>query len=258
MIEVGVIQTNREDSITKPEVDGGKPQTPDHFPLFKLPAELRNHIYGYALRDPTGVVLKHGIRNRKRAPIRHWTSRVLSRRGSIPSPSLLRVSKQVSGEAIPILYSSNSFSFRSTSALLGFLRLMKYRRHWLRHITIAGTYNRPSAWSAFKLLPGCTRLRSLNINAEINPFSVGTTAEAYAQKFYWDASPWLIALARANENKFAAFELLNFDPGRSLELGYGHGPYEEWTDMVKRRETEKFFAHLKRLLAAKKVLKKVP
>lgn len=111
----------------------------------KLPAELKNQIYGLALRDENGIFLisktiayRHTVQrsrpygydesNGRRRHSRH--SYLLEQQTDTDPeapppaslhPNILRVSREMYAETQPILYGNNAFTFEDTTALHGFL-----------------------------------------------------------------------------------------------------------------------------------------
>jgi hypothetical protein len=76
--------------------------TPQPFRFLDLPAELRLHIYEVLLLDPESYVL----------PVANLPPTRPNRSKSI-YPAILRTSKAVYSEALPVLYSGNTFMIRS-------------------------------------------------------------------------------------------------------------------------------------------------
>ncbi|KAL9584424.1 MAG: hypothetical protein Q9212_002122 [Teloschistes hypoglaucus] len=133
---------------------------PFPFPFFKLPPEIRNMIYRYALAQGAisstcghesgsvpivnmnpGYYKNHGKRKRFRSRTSykamidrrcscdcpgHWESNIttytLARYSKVPSAGLLTVSKQVSKELISIFYGENTMLFYDMAAIAPFLK----------------------------------------------------------------------------------------------------------------------------------------
>ena len=77
------------------------------FPFLRLPREIRDDIYGYALRAQVAVDVN---------PNPHYLPTERHRRLP-PAPCLLLVNKQVYHESVAVLYSTNSFSFSEAGHL---------------------------------------------------------------------------------------------------------------------------------------------
>ncbi|KAL8729401.1 MAG: hypothetical protein Q9181_005025 [Wetmoreana brouardii] len=133
---------------------------PDPFPFLKLPSEVRNMIYRYALaQGATSTSCGHSSglisivnmdpdrykrqKTRKRFRARrsytamtkgrcdchcpgHWTLQtttyILSPRHQVPTSGLLCVNRQITSEAIPIFYGENTFLFLDMAAVIPFLQ----------------------------------------------------------------------------------------------------------------------------------------
>ncbi|KAF2166199.1 hypothetical protein M409DRAFT_55066 [Zasmidium cellare ATCC 36951] len=100
-----------------------------------LPAELRRAIYDHLLH--ADCVLEVYIPTLSTGkPYQPPKLRANSRQKI--STSILRVNKTIYNEAIPILYSSNSFRMQSASSLTNFANVIGTSAQHLRHVGFEG------------------------------------------------------------------------------------------------------------------------
>ncbi|KAF1980630.1 hypothetical protein K402DRAFT_399261 [Aulographum hederae CBS 113979] len=174
------------------------------FPFFKLPAELRNQIYEYALIDPnygTHIVSK-------KFSYRHNVLRGIPRPKPYNGPvcklttTLLRVSKQIHSEAAGLLYAS-PISFDSFTALHDFATYIGAgHRAMLKTLTIElGPRLMPSrkgkAFEAIAMLAqGGVNVEKLLLDGMLVPFNVAGQPKPLARQVYRDAHVWIDAIAR--------------------------------------------------------------
>jgi hypothetical protein len=207
-----------------------KPVKP--FPFLSLPSELRNRIYFLALEDPDGMVMDEGWRAHRRVPKRsqydssnknrypgvenlsHSPRCYPTSKWSSPhtlSPSLLAVSKQIYAEAAAILY-SQPLHFTCATALHSFLAPLSNETASLIHsmsLQAYETYNRgvrrAMVVSALTLLPKCTNLKTMRLEAFDHYFHNGTNwptpqkagkfeGQGIARQLYRDAAFWFDAV----------------------------------------------------------------
>lgn len=269
------IQT-QDGSSSQPKA-GDEPPTVD-LSLFlkKLPTELRNRVWKYASKD-TGshIYFRADTRSKVKLPkeqklkldprslttlIRsgwNWHEELNGPKdlgGLIPSPGLLRVSKAICQETIPILYGINSFWLEDTKSLWCFLEGVGEARAWLRKIQITDIYSSESTDSAYTLLAQCARLRnfSIAIDDEQQVYWCDT-AEQLAGHFYDDARPWLRGFAVAKGRKFAALEILSFYKDFIPILAP-----TDYGECARRGEVKKFIRRLETLLASESRLEELP
>lgn len=157
---------------------------------------------------------------------------------------MLRVSKAICKETVPILYSINSFALLDTKGLLYFLTQIGESRAWLEDITIVESHRHKYAYAAYTLLAQCTRLRCFAIDSYDGDFYECHTVKDLAEEFFKDARPWLEGFGFARKQKFAALEILDFGEGVVPNVSFDN--YEICDD---QEEQKKFFAYLKKLLA---------
>ncbi|KAK4033368.1 hypothetical protein C8A01DRAFT_19671 [Parachaetomium inaequale] len=73
------------------------PNTPNHFPFMRLPPELRLMVYRYLLKTDAMIQLASA----RPLPCHHIGL----------STAVLRLNRQISSEALSVLYGENKFSF---------------------------------------------------------------------------------------------------------------------------------------------------
>ncbi|KAM0800082.1 hypothetical protein BDR22DRAFT_260465 [Usnea florida] len=72
------------------------------FHLFGLPLDLRIMIYEVCLLSPGEIIIQR---------VRHDQEQLISRKRQVPNVNVLLVSRQVYGEAAPVMYGCNTFKF---------------------------------------------------------------------------------------------------------------------------------------------------
>lgn len=200
------------------------------FSFLKLPAEIRNVIYTYALTDPHGINFVAVQRNRRRSVERVSQKTLESVSGGriyyhpttindrfddaddAPMslvPSLLAVNKQIHQEACDILY-SNELVFADPVALYAFMinlgpvsasRLRKIRLNGWGWGRTTKAYNN----ACFAVLIRATGLEKFRIDTNISWHS---QPKGTAQQLYRDAFPWLEAVGDAKGKFDAALDIL--------------------------------------------------
>ena len=211
------------------------------FPFLKLPAEVRNMIYGYALSDPTGLNFLATTRAHRRTFVRVSSSKMASfankgrgrhyhwpwgaHRGQLPIetelpiippsamvPQLFATNKQLYEEASSFLYSSE-FVFGDTLALHAFLlslgprgvsRLKKIRLFNWNDTRSSKAYGN----ACFALLAPAVDISDLFIDT--GPIQHNSPKHA-ARTFYRDAFSWFEAVGRAKIRADAAIDVLHVD-----------------------------------------------
>ena len=247
----------------KREATPQPPPAPKPFPFAKLPAELRNKIYFYALTSPSEILLMSNWRNNRRSVQLASNqaisvSRIRRHREYKPkelvkpslSPGFLYMNKRFYAEAQPILYGANTFALDDTTALHLFCLLIGDENcRSLRNVSLKEwgergaqkTMNNP----AFGSLSKATNLESVRIDCNIH--SAGSDAIYVARHFYREAQPFLWNYGMANGGKFAALDIVKIKE-ENFEFGprsYYSRPREHQT----LAESLKLFrAELKNLL----------
>ncbi|KAJ4359367.1 hypothetical protein N0V95_002197 [Ascochyta clinopodiicola] len=239
------------------------------FPFLKLPAEIRNMIYAYALTDPSGINFVAIHRNKRRcvervsqkalSSVSHFRSPYQSSRindriddtNDLPKtlvPSLLAVSKQIHQEGADILY-SNELVFADSVALYAFMiNLGPGSASHLRLIRLNGwgrgrtskAYNN----ACFAVLVSATNLEKLHINTSMGWYRQPKGA---AQLFYRNAFPWLEAVGTAKGKYDAALDILDVT-GEALGRNY----YNTAQGQTGRDERKVFNAELSRNLGVQR------
>jgi hypothetical protein len=232
--------TNVTKSYTKPCAD---PQ----FPFLKLPGEIRNRIYEYALVDPEHTISLHYNKSRSRPPYKlaakrilmgrsdfhdcNWTKMAKERRKEAESEldarlpfkwrlngricaELLLVCKQINAEATSYLYEKNYFVFLDTTIMDLFLQECGENIRLLRRIGLAYFDMKSPAkhqYSAFKQLIKADRLEALVLGEScISSMRRRSYYLNYkpADMFYRVAGSWLWYLAGCKGDRSAALDLL--------------------------------------------------
>ncbi|KAF2111513.1 hypothetical protein BDV96DRAFT_184259 [Lophiotrema nucula] len=210
------------------------------FPFMKLPAEIRNMIYGYSLHDPRGIyLLSETVKYRRtvgRAPW-HFMERIMEEhrtgnefderddeereqqraqerswwmKPSLLAPGLIAVNKQINEECRDILY-GNDFHFGDTLALHSFMVNIGPRAASLvESITLRGwsggrgmhkAYNH----AAFAAMISATNIKKFAFKTSI---SWGGKPMWVARQLYRDSFPWLEAVGVAKGRFDAAVDLI--------------------------------------------------
>lgn len=147
----------------------------DIFPFQKLPPEIRNTVYGYALvhevpirvrvrtagpKIAAAIQVKASLytrdqRGRQRENQMIWVS-FAGERGT----GLLRTNKIISKEALPVLYGQNTFSFGSAWTLRDFMKQAKTGWNSLRlvRLSITGHDNNRGAMAILRSAKSMSRL----------------------------------------------------------------------------------------------------
>ncbi|CAO2655170.1 Nn.00g102340.m01.CDS01 [Neocucurbitaria sp. VM-36] len=199
------------------------------FPFMKLPAEIRNMVYAYALIDPSGINLVATFKHKRRTVERvseETQSNVASRfyyqpgrlndevraKCEVPislAPSLLAVSKQVHYEAREVLY-SNEFIFADTFALYNLLiNLGPSGAKQLKTLRLLGwgygramkAYNH----ACFAVLAWATNITAFHIDCTTG---WRQSPKSSAEQIYRDAFPWLEAVGRETGTVDAAIDII--------------------------------------------------
>ncbi|KAF2189499.1 hypothetical protein K469DRAFT_747577 [Zopfia rhizophila CBS 207.26] len=204
------------------------------FPFLKLPGEIRNSIYEYALVDPKYAIaidgpgerllLKRGDKHAngysttdaknytKGRPLKWALNYRLC-------PQFLRVCRQIHIEAAPMLYAGNHFLFLDTFAMNNFLARYQGMIHHIRRVSLfyIGSRNSISTTrSAFAKLIDAINLEALVLEIgflrSLPRRSWYQNAFIAAENFYHVAHPWLWAIAGRKGGKSTALDLIFF-PG---------------------------------------------
>ncbi|KAF3032811.1 hypothetical protein E8E12_002825 [Didymella heteroderae] len=198
------------------------------FPFLRLPAEIRNMIYSYALVDPSGVKFVAVQRNKRRCVERvsnktfsqvagsrtyYQSNRInddADEQATELSPSLLAVNKQIHREACDILY-SNELIFADPIALYAFMinlgrdgsasRIKTMRLKGWGHGRTSKAYNN----SCFAVLRDAKNLEKFYIDCTVGWYRQPKNA---AQQIYRDAHPWLEDVGRVKGKFDAALDVL--------------------------------------------------
>lgn len=233
----------------------------------KLPAEIRNMIYTYALTDPSGVNLVGAFKHRRRTVERvsakmasglnnyHRPNRLLndSFRSKFEDPvglvpSLVAANKQTYQEGRAILY-NNEFIFADTAALYGFmLNLSASGAHQLKHLRIKqwayGRGMKGYNHACFAVLTQATNLKTLRLD---KMSGWARKPQGAASKCYRDAFPWLEAVGAAKGRCDAGVDVLRLEPG-FFDYGYRHGNTHR--NLTDEEKTDEFLEELRKLLGA--------
>ncbi|KAL8907067.1 MAG: hypothetical protein Q9171_006014 [Xanthocarpia ochracea] len=146
------IKSQSEDTDTDYYSDGQYSDVEDDpFPFMRLPPEVRTMVYDEVLvASPSISIMSQYLR----LPVHMGYSP--------PTTELLRASKTLYHEAIPIFYGHNTFDFEDLDALDGFLNKISIQQR--RMITsIALRIRGTTAAKSVRLLQGCVSLRHLEV-----------------------------------------------------------------------------------------------
>ncbi|KAI4169669.1 MAG: hypothetical protein LQ346_008945 [Caloplaca aetnensis] len=144
------------------------PEPAGPFPFMKLPAELRIMVYKYHFNDHTYRMGQCSCHNKKECAERHTGRHLTYRHTRGVRPDLLRVSKAMYHEVMPLFFSNRLFSFEKIEDLGGFLaQIGPYNRQYITRIEFEyeknGATNIFDIHEAFRLLGECPNLSQLCI-----------------------------------------------------------------------------------------------
>ncbi|KAF2739953.1 hypothetical protein EJ04DRAFT_261246 [Polyplosphaeria fusca] len=227
-----------------------KPATEQYFPFMKLPAELRNAIYEYALVDCIHAIeieyrsskLKRHLITRRHEKyrwendetLRHLTKWTMNER---LCTALLLVSKEINAEATGIFYEKNVFLFLNTTAMRHFLRhigqhILHIRWIMLERFNFTPKNRIPIQQDAFKALIGAVNLEGLILgNGCLNTLSHWNIDGCDA--FYRTASSWMWFIAGKKGKQDAAVDMIFFLREQNSPLWnprYDNMPYPQDID----------------------------
>ena len=226
----------------------------------KLPAELRNQIYGLALTDPVGIFLISKTKRYRRTVVRsmpfigrpvHVTHSpvIADYDGPALVPNLLLLNQAIYAETQPILYSGNTFAVEDTMAMHAFLANIGPRnRANITVITLKGwgysrahkALNRP----ALTMLADAVNLRRLNLDCKI---AWGLNPKRTAKQVYRDGFHWLEAVGAAKGKFDAGVDIVELAPRNWV---YNPGKEcEAILDTILDKSREEFNAELRKLLS---------
>lgn len=238
------------------------------FPFLKLPAEIRNMIYGYCLVDkqhsisigikrekarrrlikPGDFTSQHGSAALEvlKTSTAHVKGALQWRLNTQLCVQLLRVNKQISNEATTILYAQNLLSFLDPTSMLYFLdqigdtNMLAIRRisllFWDVRVPVVTKYR------AFVKLIGAVNLESLALEGGCL-YSMTRYSNSYpdAMHFYQMAQPWLWAVAGRTGSKEAPLALLHLFGHDGSVKQEGNGKKQS---IIKRAQTVQVFRQL--------------
>ncbi|KAF9739863.1 hypothetical protein PMIN06_006029 [Paraphaeosphaeria minitans] len=189
------------------------------FPFSRLPGEIRNLIYKYALTATDGEIYirrgpGEGTLDRTK-PVRVSPG---SRKKNFTDIALhlLQANKEIHGESTPLLYSRNTFHFDIVGDLSSFLGRHALHVRDLTRIVIDNSLNahhgvttRQHAEMAFSMLIFAENLEHLGITIDLHAKSHLQTVSA-AANFHRMARNWLLAVGARKRDKLAALDILAF------------------------------------------------
>nr|POF06922.1 hypothetical protein CFP56_31546 [Quercus suber] len=215
------------------------------FPFLRLPRELRDMIYEYALSDdPVRLTTKQ--RAYRTIFLRYYRDAESECHHNRMSPSILAVNKQIHEEGVSFLYKS-IFYMADTFTLHRFLTQIgpkncKFLR-WLNIRSLAtcdtDTGSGRDMLSAFSLLASCINLETLCINAG---YSLRKDMKFVARNIYRKGHCFIEAYGLARGRKDAAVDV--------IQLEWKSDFLETKSDSSKVELRAEFKAELKRLLKA--------
>lgn len=142
--------------------------------LGKLPVELRYEIYAYVLKESEPIHIRRVTQLSKRGRRRKlrpsgYSARIIVRKKPMLSLAqhneVLFVCKQISNEAVEVLYSRNRFNFTNSLTLQYFLEISPNACKYLCRIVVceSAVGKSRSLDKALKLLANSNNLRSLQL-----------------------------------------------------------------------------------------------
>ena len=147
------------------------------FPLFKLPAEIRNEIYSLVLGGNTIHVLYKYYKTPVNPKLSHIFSDIsrYDDKGNKDFLNLPLVCKQMASETLPILYSQNTFKFSNTEPLSAFANPKNAATKSSTHRNLRSVRSVSIEWckyidhddwtsSFLALTINCPQIRTLNIS----------------------------------------------------------------------------------------------
>ncbi|KAF1978500.1 hypothetical protein BU23DRAFT_651311 [Bimuria novae-zelandiae CBS 107.79] len=204
-----------------------------HFPFLKLPAEMRNSIYEFALvttdkirihrvMDPVTKCRTYAVRENSKYVPRTKDNEI--------AIGLLRACKQTHKEASEFLYTKNRFVFPGTGELSSFFgRYYQHVQHLTRvkvDININATVSSPvckHVEATLNTLIFAEHLETLsvNIHSSIHVQDNGNEQMGrVAREFYLCAQHWLHAVGQRKGDKKAALGILDVQQVRLRAQGY--------------------------------------
>lgn len=184
----------------------------DYFPFLKLPGELRERIYHYAVVYHETVCIQGDHRNGFKQDFLHKVD-------AIASP-LARVCKQINTEVGPLIYSKNTFYFHSDHQMRSFLIQFAPHSNLIRRIVVDGI--------KFWLLDLCLDFRVdeliYNLNSLIPlenleslqmTMMFESTLEGAASTIFLGSRAWFEAVGERRGDKHAALDIIK---GSSVTL----------------------------------------
>ncbi|KAF2267006.1 hypothetical protein CC78DRAFT_531093 [Lojkania enalia] len=214
------------------------------FPFMKLPGEIRNIIYGYALIDTDSIIaiealhggkLARRLMTKKDFDHRHRDLDIVEYQREILAlnpgtawkwklnnriaAQLLLVCKNINEEATKILYVRNHFTFINAEIMYIFLRRIGPRIQDLRRLSLVhwdASRQKDYLKLVFNKLIEATNLEALILETGCM-WSLGSTYYSLgfqaANRFYSSAHGWLWTVATRKGDKAAALDLLHLPDG---------------------------------------------
>lgn len=197
-----------------------------------LPLEIRKEIYAYVFVQKVQKKIKIGSYGRI-AHHRNPQPDIIRIPAFPDMASILRASKAINSEAIPVLYGDNRFWFMNPSVLAGFLLRIGNSKQHIRHITIGGDF---CMWDSCAFtdrwvaaLIGVNGLRTLKIyRCQLGDDSEQVTVRSFVAHCKPMFAP-LQAAIEARGLNYSVFDILkvHFDHGHTYTLSESCGHYHE-------------------------------
>lgn len=180
----------------------------DVFPFAELPRELRNEVYGWALKSFQPINLR----------LRKLDGKlVLCLIGSKHSYGLafnvLRLNRTLYREAASFFYATNTFTFNDHTALFLFVENLSCdARSWVRDVTLRERISLSSIGKHYlQVFVSLIKLKNLQ-NFRLSGYEMGRHGiEIITEKIYENAHSWLEAVGRERKDDFAGVGLISVD-----------------------------------------------
>ena len=159
-----------------------------------LPLEIRIRIYHYAA-DANPLPDRH---------LRDDEATTFLRRG-VNEP-IMRVSRQIRNEALPVLFGCKGFTFSYPSDVRDFIDdLLDHHRAHIQKIHLHCYECHPEMFNALEI--GCPSLQHFHICFK----NCTRDQMVEVNRFYAEAKSWIYHIALAHRNKLAALDILDVE-----------------------------------------------
>ncbi len=209
-----------------------------------LPMELRTIIYNLVLIKPTPTpiqIVSFKVPSRDRRPVQRGRQLRIGHEGltwdkqqgkwlrmAPSSLAITQVNREVSAEALEVVYGSNTFVFPETSDMDTFIRTIGSNERFVRYHEVPGE----SSWTdkrsskIFRSLPPLANLRSIKINHRVVCSTLRAVGGVTFDGFISDVMPFLRALhntIRQKDLSYTVLDVVKFVQDAQVCSGCGTG-----------------------------------